>query len=160
METFQTFWAKSILSKILTKIEIFINFDITVILIKIFFENLDQEIQDVRNMRNCYVARTNSIYATSGDTIYWTPYQEIKKCTPHQYIQYICHIWKCYECVRNNICTTSENTMYCTPHQEIQEIRHIRKYRMYVISVNAIYCTPHQEIQEVRHIRIYRMYAI
>ena len=36
-----------------------------------------QEIQGIRNTRNCYVALTNIIYPTSGDTIDWTPHQEI-----------------------------------------------------------------------------------
>ena len=93
-----------------------------------------QEIQGVRNTRNCYVALTNSIYATSGETIYWTPHQEINSLR-HIKIYSIyaitgiaMHVWR---------------TIY-TPHREIQYIvSHIRKYKEYVTSGNTG-CTPYQ----------------
>ena len=115
-----------------------------------------QEIKDVRHIRKCYmyVSLKKSIHATSGDTIYWTPHQEMQKSTPHQEIQYIRHIRKCYAFVKSNINATSGNTrntshqenIGCTPYQEMLFIVcHMREYKKYVTSGNTGY-TPYQEM--------------
>ena len=72
----------------------------------------------------------NNLYATSGDTMY---------CTPHQEIQNVRHIKK-YSMyatsgnAKTNLYATSGDTMYCTPHQEIQK---------YATSGDTR-CTPYQ----------------
>ena len=115
----------------------------------------------------------NSIYPTSGDTVYCTPHKEIQEirhsrntgCTPYQEMLFIVrHIrkYKKYATSGNTGCTPYQEmlrTIY-TRHQEIQKIvRHIRKYKKYVTSGNTR-CIPYQEMLFiVRHIRKYHKYV-
>ena len=129
----------------------------------------------------------NNIYATSGDTIYCAPHQDIPKVrhirkyrctpyqemlrtiyTPHQEIQYIVrHIMKYKKCATSGITGYTPyqemlRTIY-TPHQEIQYIvRHIKKYKKYATSRNTVCASYHEMLcmckkQYIRHIRRYNI---
>ena len=116
-----------------------------------------QVIQDVQRRRKCFVCLKNNICATSENTMYSMPHQEIQKvyiiytgCMLYQERpsmpaeQHIRHIR-----IYNVLYATSGNKKKPS-NQEIQDVRHIRKYKKYATSENKGW-TPYQEMLRIIH---------